>query len=671
MITLRHRSALRHSLSTLIAASGLAAAQGAGATVTQDYTANLRVPLASAANLTATVHVHLTCEKIGIGVAGNQVCDDPGWGPDHSFSVDVPNVPIDLGATGMNIDYFERAANAGSSTHFSLDRLSGALGDASGGTPVFTVHGVPGMGDIPVQNFRFGERADLPWALDAWGTHDSNIFSPIDGGLYSYQVSMRGATRTSVHAKLTVSGSNGMIDVDTPMGDGDARGVETILEEYGADPSGRPIYRLGGTAHLWDIPYGRDLTFAGSGFQISEIISADIPFLFQGTATTALPLPTYAGTVNAFWVDDSSGGPVSASDLTQVSSSMPYFGCGRATALVDWGDGSPQPGTCFMGEFPPLSITSAPAGNVINWGANDIVSYNATMCGMARQVYTTLRVAAGLPDETVFTSASTVYGPVLWTDDYYSGAVEVGAAQTGLVLADVGDSRVSTVASDLSAFVDFGNGTVIDCAAEPEACHVVSNDGWDFHVVGTHTWTEPGPYSASTHHDPTTGALVCPVSVKTTIKHVDGRVVVSSSQIDLPCASVGCSDGVSPGDGFSATMVGCKGTLPFASAALLCGEGWAPCSANQWAGNHNNIAPTYNYWTSDVLGYSGSGSNACSATTTSSDGCIDTPMRVCAGGTDSLGNVCNWSGCGLDGGASDYFGGCYGNTTAGTLCCQQ
>jgi hypothetical protein len=43
-------------------------------------------------------------------------------------------------------------------------------------------------------------------------------------------------------------------------------------------------------------------------------------------------------------------------------------------------------------------------------------------------------------------------------------------------------------------------------------------------------------------------------------------------------------------------------------------------------------------------------------------------MRVCtASGTDAEGNKCNWTGCGLGSGTGN-FGGCYGNTSAGTLC---
>jgi hypothetical protein len=53
-------------------------------------------------------------------------------------------------------------------------------------------------------------------------------------------------------------------------------------------------------------------------------------------------------------------------------------------------------------------------------------------------------------------------------------------------------------------------------------------------------------------------------------------------------------------------------------------------------------------------------------------------MRVCAGHSggagleaqDAEGNLCNWTSCGYDDPAvNEYFGGCEGNPTAGTLCC--
>jgi hypothetical protein len=44
-------------------------------------------------------------------------------------------------------------------------------------------------------------------------------------------------------------------------------------------------------------------------------------------------------------------------------------------------------------------------------------------------------------------------------------------------------------------------------------------------------------------------------------------------------------------------------------------------------------------------------------------------MRVCANHVDPEGNLCNWIGCGLDATSpNQYFGGCDGNATAGTLC---
>ena len=46
------------------------------------------------------------------------------------------------------------------------------------------------------------------------------------------------------------------------------------------------------------------------------------------------------------------------------------------------------------------------------------------------------------------------------------------------------------------------------------------------------------------------------------------------------------------------------------------------------------------------------------------------PMRVCVGHSDPLGNLCNWTQCGLDTATpQEYFGGCQNNPTAGALCC--
>lgn len=122
-------------------------------------------------------------------------------------------------------------------------------------------------------------------------------------------------------------------------------------------------------------------------------------------------------------------------------------------------------------------------------------------------------------------------------------------------------------------------------------------------------------------------------------------------------------------DGGGLNMVGCAGTVSFADRGSLCAPGYAPCGASQWHDFRDGGTPHYNYWTDTPLRYGGS-AGSCWVDESSGFSCPgSTPMRVCtAGGADPLGNACNWSQCSYDGG-SDYFGGCVGNTTAGTLCC--
>jgi CubicO group peptidase (beta-lactamase class C family) len=139
-------------------------------------------------------------------------------------------------------------------------------------------------------------------------------------------------------------------------------------------------------------------------------------------------------------------------------------------------------------------------------------------------------------------------------------------------------------------------------------------------------------------------------------------------------------------------MFGCAGSVTYPKASTLCNTGYHVCSAeefatyNQYAGPasvENAEAPMDHYWTSTNLKYSGSSSGNCSASTLATAYSCPTnePMRVCSPTAewdpveyaykDTQGNYCNWIGCGYGGSTTDrYFGGCYGNTTAGTLCCE-
>jgi hypothetical protein len=135
--------------------------------------------------------------------------------------------------------------------------------------------------------------------------------------------------------------------------------------------------------------------------------------------------------------------------------------------------------------------------------------------------------------------------------------------------------------------------------------------------------------------------------------------------------SSGCSfDG--PREVFSSVMVGCPGTSSWADREFLCGAGYTTCSASWWVSLRGGGAPSHSYWTDDELRYSGS-STACSVHLDTGTPCTaGMPMRVCAATSpDPEGNRCNWTNCGYQTATpNEYFGGCLGNSTAGTLCCR-
>lgn len=166
--------------------------------------------------------------------------------------------------------------------------------------------------------------------------------------------------------------------------------------------------------------------------------------------------------------------------------------------------------------------------------------------------------------------------------------------------------------------------------------------------------------------DATAGALCCPVTAGCANGAPDD-VFPTFPTID--------SSGISHYG--EVTMVGCGGSVSYANRASLCGAGYSPCSASAWSSNaalwsavSDLPQPSANYWTNDNLGYGGAGPSSCEASTSSEGNCGDSPMRVCTpAGTDNYGNACNWTGCGFNSTTNEFFGGCSGNETAGTLCC--
>ncbi|MDB4946198.1 MAG: Tryptophan synthase alpha chain [Labilithrix sp.] len=139
-----------------------------------------------------------------------------------------------------------------------------------------------------------------------------------------------------------------------------------------------------------------------------------------------------------------------------------------------------------------------------------------------------------------------------------------------------------------------------------------------------------------------------------------------------------CATGAAVGDTFGTpvTMTGCLGKVGYDQRASLCPAGAHVCSAVEWVARRAGKAPTYAYWTNDDLGWSGT-NGSCAAERVGGYSCRlhssdpRQPMRVCGGAIDALGNQCRYSGCGLDTASpNQYFGGCQGNPTASTLCCE-
>lgn len=155
-----------------------------------------------------------------------------------------------------------------------------------------------------------------------------------------------------------------------------------------------------------------------------------------------------------------------------------------------------------------------------------------------------------------------------------------------------------------------------------------------------------------------------------------------SDELDLGCGTP-CMNGklaTPAAQKFTDAMWGCPGARTHSGRAGACSVGLkaAPCSGTTWEKYSSLIGarrPTRKYWVNEMLGYGGT-IGACYADSSLTN-CGTSSMSVCpatkTGGsvTDADGNTCNWTNCGygLNDTSNDYFGGCIGNDTAGTLCC--
>jgi hypothetical protein len=136
------------------------------------------------------------------------------------------------------------------------------------------------------------------------------------------------------------------------------------------------------------------------------------------------------------------------------------------------------------------------------------------------------------------------------------------------------------------------------------------------------------------------------------------------------------------GEDFTADMVGCPGSVSWENRSTLCAAGYSPCTADQWVARRRGRAPQHHYWTDDNLKYvyaSRDGVHDSCYYSKAYGGACATATHVCADlDIDPEGNACSETpnvfprNCGRFDPppiVNDYFGGYYGDFTAGTLCC--
>ncbi len=176
-----------------------------------------------------------------------------------------------------------------------------------------------------------------------------------------------------------------------------------------------------------------------------------------------------------------------------------------------------------------------------------------------------------------------------------------------------------------------------------------------------------------------------PAATKQCVSPLDYDCDGTPDELQVGCGTP-CTDPLGSGaivaatQKFTSKIWGCGARRGWTARGTGCAPGSAPCGAATWAfyiRSANSKPPTHKYWVNEQLGYGGS-PPTCFVPAAASTTCgANSSMTVCpyAGTgtsvTDPLNNQCNWSGCsyGAAYSSNDYFGGCFGNDTGGTLCC--
>jgi hypothetical protein len=228
--------------------------------------------------------------------------------------------------------------------------------------------------------------------------------------------------------------------------------------------------------------------------------------------------------------------------------------------------------------------------------------------------------------------------------NFVIGSAASAALATLLILACGDDSSSSAGSSD--GGVVFGDGGVVAVDGG-----VVYADGGAVYADGGAIYADGGP-----------------------VYYDGGPVYYDGGLVPFDAGPSGCSAGATATNGLGPGLHACSGSVAFADRETLCKPSCHVCSVSEFTSRRAPQAvPTDDYWLAESVGRNG-GSDSCTAYGNGAVQCgttpVYTPMRVCTDtGPDPEGNPCNWTGCGLDSLSNQHFGGCSGNSTAGTLCC--
>ncbi|MFI5052613.1 MAG: beta strand repeat-containing protein, partial [Acidimicrobiales bacterium] len=213
-----------------------------------------------------------------------------------------------------------------------------------------------------------------------------------------------------------------------------------------------------------------------------------------GGATTTLTSPPGGGvtvldatltSLNGTTIVGVEGSPTSSVLIGAFTDANPGatsadFTSGGGSVVVNWGDGSaPQTLTAAN-----LTANGSPAGVVFSISAPHTYAEEGPYL-----------VAITVTDDggatTIISSAAAITDAALTAGAPVAFSATTGVPFTNVVVGRFTDANTGAPASDFTAIIDWGDGTLTSVGT------VVSTGGGGFNVLGSHTYVNPGVYTTS------------------------------------------------------------------------------------------------------------------------------------------------------------------------------